>query len=253
MSAAAASAPAGANLTVVAPASPTARLSGSSPRKNQSPRKQPTSPAGVPGVASVRMLSPKERRLALAESDKKREAVVAAQAAKLEAARLAGMERSTEQKKKFLAHKAEEDKVQKMRFAQSMAQIRAEAKAQEEKRAAASAKPAVAKNNGIKLGLKVVESGKVSGPIGVKVLDVERDSAAWLATIEENDVIKAVNGFVVQGQESFDKIVANLRPNTSASFQLWREGFLVNVQVTCKVAVGGLDDAVTPENEPADQ
>lgn len=247
MSAAAASAPASAGLTVVAPTSPSGRVSGVSPRK--SPRKSPTSPSNVPSAANVRMLSPKEKRLALAESEKKRAAVVAAQAARLEAARIAAVEKSTEQKKKLIAHKENEEKMQKLRFQQSMAQIRAEAKADEERRA--MVKPSVAKSNGIKLGLKVVESGKTTGPIGVRVLEVERDSAAWLATIEDGDVIKAVNGKVVQCQEDFDRLVAELRPNTSASFQLWREGHVENVAVVCKVAVGGFDDDVTPENERA--
>jgi predicted metalloprotease with PDZ domain len=68
------------------------------------------------------------------------------------------------------------------------------------------------------------EREKLGVTHGVRVADVEKDSAAAKAGIQEKDVIQSVNGEKVREPQSLTEIVRELAPGSAVKIGLWRDG-----------------------------
>ena len=74
------------------------------------------------------------------------------------------------------------------------------------------------------------EREKLGVTHGVQVVDVEKESAAAKAGIQEGDVIQSVNGEKVRDGESLAEIVSGLEPGSTAKIGLWRGGKALEVK-----------------------
>ena len=82
--------------------------------------------------------------------------------------------------------------------------------------------------SGPKLGLSVqdTDDGK-----GVKVIDVDEDSNAGKAGVQEDDVITEVNGKPVNGADEMAKIVKENKDKASIQLKIQRDGKSQNIEV----------------------
>jgi len=82
--------------------------------------------------------------------------------------------------------------------------------------------------SGPKLGLSVqdTDDGK-----GVKVIDVDGDSNAGKAGVEEDDLITEVNGKAVNGADEMAKIVKENKDKVSIQLKIQRDGKTQNIEV----------------------
>ena len=76
------------------------------------------------------------------------------------------------------------------------------------------------------------ERGKLGVTHGVQVVDVEKESAAAKAGIQEDDVIQSVNGEKIRDPQALTDVVRELSPGSVARIGLWRSGKAMEVKAT---------------------
>lgn len=86
---------------------------------------------------------------------------------------------------------------------------------------------------------------------GVIVLSVAKDSPAWTSRLQSDDIIMYVNDMEVTNQEEFDRVRKNLRPDDTASLQIWRGGEPVNIDVVLGTRMPVGQQALMPAKAPA--
>jgi serine protease DegS len=67
---------------------------------------------------------------------------------------------------------------------------------------------------------------------GIMVLSVNEGGPAEQAGLQEQDIILSIDGKKVEGRESVMEIVTDLRPATTAKFELLRDGEAMTIEVT---------------------
>jgi serine protease Do len=113
----------------------------------------------------------------------------------------------------------------------------------------------------IKRGMLGVGIGRVSRDFadafglpraqGALVNSVNKDSAAEKAGIKEGDVILKFNGRSVEESSDLPRYVTAVRPNTPAKVQVWRDGKLLDLDVTLQEFADTTIAAATPERKTA--
>jgi serine protease Do len=78
----------------------------------------------------------------------------------------------------------------------------------------------------------LAQSFGLDKPAGALISSVEKDSPADKAGLESGDVILAINGQPVERSSELPPLVANVKPGTKATFDVWRKGKRKQVTVT---------------------
>jgi len=78
----------------------------------------------------------------------------------------------------------------------------------------------------------LAQSFGLDKPAGALVSSVEKGSPADKAGLQSGDVILAINGQKVERSAELPPLVANVKPGTKASFDIWRKGSRKKITVT---------------------
>ena len=71
----------------------------------------------------------------------------------------------------------------------------------------------------------------LSEPTGALVAQVEKGHAAYRAGVKSGDVILKINNDMIKSTADLPKIIANTRPGTQVTAQIWRNGKIQNITI----------------------
>jgi len=169
------------------------------------------------------------------EKEKKMEADAKARKQHMAEQRANARKRLTEEQMAIAASKAAEIRARKEAFREEVEeQLEQEAVEEQMKKVSPRRGPPPNPLNPVSLGMRVV--GLADGVAGVRVTELTRYGAAWISGIEDGDIIRRVDGRVVESLTHFKQIVSTFRVGQAVSMMIYREGTTLSLFLHCKQA-----------------